>query len=104
MAQFDIYSNLNPATSEALPYLLDVQSNLIDIVSTRVVAPLANVASIGAAADRLNPPFEVRGIQVVMVTEQIAGVPKTILGAVIGNLANERAAILAALDLLFTGF
>lgn len=40
MAQFDVYRNANPATRARIPYLLDVQLDLLDPLATRVVVPL----------------------------------------------------------------
>ena len=40
MAQFDVYRNANPATRTRVPYLLDLQSDLLDPLGTRVVVPL----------------------------------------------------------------
>ena len=40
MAQFDVYLNPNAATRKIIPYLLDVQADLLDTLSTRVVVPL----------------------------------------------------------------
>ncbi|MGH8711698.1 MAG: CcdB family protein, partial [Burkholderiales bacterium] len=40
MAQFDVYRNANPATRARIPYLLDVQSDLLEPLTTRVVVPL----------------------------------------------------------------
>ena len=37
MAQYDLYANSNPETSETIPYLLDVQADLLDNLATRVV-------------------------------------------------------------------
>jgi len=40
MAQFDVYRNAHPATRARVPYLLDVQSDLLETLATRVVVPL----------------------------------------------------------------
>jgi toxin CcdB len=104
MAQFDVYRNPNPATRGRVPYLLDVQSGLLETLATRVVVPLCKPQVLrGKAAERLNPVFEVAGRKVFMLTPELAGVPSKAMGARVGNLAFERAAIIAALDLLFTG-
>jgi len=39
MAHFDVYRNPNPATRARIPYLLDVPSDLLDPLVTRVVGP-----------------------------------------------------------------
>lgn len=40
MPQFAVYGNINPATRAAVPLLLDVQSDLLAELGTRVVVPL----------------------------------------------------------------
>lgn len=103
MAQFDVCRNVNPASSRAIPYLLEVQSDLLGILSTRVVAPLVLAAEMGKAAQTLNPQFEIEDVAVVMSTVEIAGVPRGVLGEKVTSLQGRREEIIAALDLLFTG-
>ncbi len=104
MAQFDVYRNPNPATRSRIPFLLDVQVQLLDSLATRIVVPLCKADTIGGKpAERLNPQFEVEGRKVVMVTQELAGIPRKALGELAGNLTGERAQIIAALDFAFTG-
>ena len=105
MAQFDVYRNSNPATRARIPYLLDVQSDLLDPLATRIVVPLCKPEVLsGKPAERLNPAFEVEGRKLLMLTPQLAGVTQKALGERVANLSTERASIIAALDLAFTGF
>jgi len=103
MAQFDVCRNANPASSRDIPYLLEVQSDLLGILSTRVVAPLVLATEMGKAAQTLNPQFEIEDVAVVMSTAEIAGVPCRVLGEKVTSLQGRREEIIAALDLLFTG-
>jgi toxin CcdB len=104
MAQFDVYRNANPASRTRIPYLLDVQSDLLDPLATLVVVPLCKPEVLkGRLAERLNPMFEVEGGKVIMLTPELAGVSRKMLGDKIDNLAGERSAIIAALDLLISG-
>ncbi len=104
MAQFDVHRNANPATRSRIPYLLDVQSDLLDPLATRVVVPLCKPEILsGRPAERLNPGFEVEGRKVLMLTPELAGVQRRHLGERVANLASERRAIIGALDLLITG-
>lgn len=104
MAQFDVYRNPNPATRAKIPYLVDVQSELLDSLATRVVVPLCKSAVLkGRLAERLNPVFEVEGRKVCMLTPELAGIPVRILGAPVGNLSAERDALVSALDLIISG-
>ncbi len=104
MPQYDVYRNRNPATRAAIPFLLDIQSDLLDALATRVVVPLAHQpADAAPAIARLMPEFEVEGRRVVLVTPQLAGVSRTVLGARVASLAEHRHTIVAALDVLVTG-
>jgi toxin CcdB len=103
MAQFDVYLNPNAATRKAIPYLLDVQADLLDTLATRVVAPLVMEEEMGLAARHLNPQFKIKGVAVVMSVAELAGVPTRSLGDKVTSLKSKRDKIIAALDLLFTG-
>ncbi|HSS69470.1 MAG TPA: CcdB family protein [Casimicrobiaceae bacterium] len=104
MAQFDIYRNDNRATRNRIPYLLDVQSDLLETLVTRVVVPLATTDLLGGkVAERLSPIFEIEGRKVLLLTPELAGVSTKLLQHRIGNLAAHRSALIAALDLVFTG-
>ena len=103
MAQFDVYLNPNPGTRKTIPYLLDVQADLLDTLATRVVVPLVLIEEMGLAAKRLNPQFKIKGEAVVMSTAELAGVSTRSLGDKVASLKNKRDEIIAALDLLLTG-
>lgn len=103
MAQFDVYLNPNADTRESIPFLLDVQTELLDMLSTRVVVPLV-LAEEMSPARNLNPQFKIKSIAVVMSTAELAGVQTRTLGEKVTSLKNKRDEIIAALDLLFTGF
>ena len=103
MAQFDVYFNPNAATRKSIPYLLDVQADLLDTLATRVVVPLILAEEMGLAAKHLNPQFKIKGVAVVMSTAELAGVPNRSLGDKVTTLKSKRDEIIAALDMLFTG-
>jgi toxin CcdB len=86
-----------------IPYLLDVQADLLDRLATRVVVPLVLAEEMGKPAKHLNPQFEIEGRTVAMSTAEIAGVPKRALGERLLSLQHKRDEIIAALDFLFTG-
>jgi toxin CcdB len=104
MPQFTVHRNLSPATKAAVPFLLDVQSDFIAELGTRVVVPLHTAVSMkGKTIRTLTPVLEVEGKNVVMVTPQLAGIPKKSLGPAVCDLSVYRDEIIAALDLLITG-
>ena len=91
-------------STQAIPYLLDVQAELLENLATRVVVPLITSSAMGKAVKHLNPQFEIRRATVIMSTAELAGVPVRILGEKVGSLKDRRNEIIAALDFLFTGF
>jgi len=104
MAQFDVHRNPNSATAKRIPFLVNVQSDLLDGLATRVVVPLARPDVIGnKPAHYLNPMFEVSGKTVVMLTPEMAGVPVKHLGQLVGNLMDRRVDIVRALDVVLSG-
>ncbi|MBT3334500.1 MAG: plasmid maintenance protein CcdB, partial [Rhodospirillaceae bacterium] len=61
MAKYDVFPNPSGAG-----YLLDVQTELLEGLNTRIVVPLLPISEAPEPAKRLNPIFEVEGLQVVM--------------------------------------
>lgn len=104
MARFDVYENPNPATKAEVPYLLDVQADLLDNLATRVVVPLIKLSAMGKAAQHLNPQFTINTEKLVMSTAELAGIPVSYLGEKAGTLKERRDEIIAALDFLLSGF
>jgi toxin CcdB len=104
MAQFHVYRNRNAATQKRYPLLLDVQSDLLEPLGTRVVVPLSPAStSARAAMKTLMPLLRVDGKDFIAITPQLAGIAAKELGPSAANLAAERDAIVAALDFLFHG-
>lgn len=104
MAQFDVYENPNVHTKKNVPYLLDLQADLLSSLSTRVVAPLVSVSAMNKPIDHLNPEFRIKRKPVFMSTSELAGIPVRALGEKVGSLRDQRYIIISALDFLITGF
>ena len=105
MAHLDVYRNTDDASAATLPYVLDVQSNLLDGLPTCMVIPLATPDAIETLPIlRLNPTISVDGRPLVVLTQDMAPVPRRMLKSPVANLSPHREEILAALDFLFTGF
>ena len=99
MAQYDLYPH-----PDGHGLLLDLQSDLLDGMATRVVAPLLPYDVAPPPAHRLNPVFEVGDVSHVLMIQLLAAVPAAILGTPAGRLAEEADAVTAALDMVFHGF
>lgn len=102
--QFSVYRNSGAGSRGSIPYLLDVQSDLLNDISTRVVVPLVLRKSLkGSPITRLMPEFTIEGKTVVMFTPHIAGISLRELGESVTTLNSQRTKIVAALDILITG-
>jgi toxin CcdB len=99
MARFSVYKN-----ADSNDFLLDVQSDILDGLNTRAVVPLIHIDNAPKRATYLNPVFEINDELYVMLTQFIAAIPQSELSEAVADLNDFHSEILAALDLLFTGF
>jgi toxin CcdB len=105
MAQFDVHRNKG-ALRETIPFVVLVQSAQFDGYRRRVVVPLvrrnvlpANTPTVGR---RMNPIFQIDGIDLVLHPLDMVSVSLEQLGDQIGSLAEHGQSIADALDELLT--
>lgn len=103
MARFEVRANLNRASRARVPYLLELQADMLSALDTCLVAPLVAAAEFGPPATRLNPGFRIGNRNFVMDTALMAGVPRKLLGERVGSLADRSGDIVGAVDLLVSG-
>ena len=105
MARFDVYANPG-RHADSTPYLLDVQSDLLDGLESCVVIPLRRRERFPAVplADRLTPTVRIEGAEYMLETPKMGAVPRRALGAPLLSLAAERARVTAAMEFVFRGF
>lgn len=101
MAQFNVYENLNEKSKQNIPYLLDIQNDILKDLTTRVVIPLIIT---NKAINFLNPKFTINQIDVILSTAEMASIPMEILGNKICSLKDKREEIIGSVDFLVTGF
>ena len=99
MAKYDVYPN-----PDGCGYLLDIQADLLEALNTCVVVPLMPKDKAPFPAKRLNPVFEIGGEQVVMVTQFLSAVPRSVLRDAEGSLKERFVEITDAVDMLVQGF
>lgn len=99
MAQFDVYRNPSAVSGKRAPYLVEVQGNYCDIISTCVVIPLVSAGEF-IPAPVLNPTFEINGRNYVLSTAETTAVSRSKLGTPIGSLKSLRDEIIQAIDRL----
>ena len=105
MARFDVYPNPgNHAVTT--PYLLDVQSDLLDGLESRMMVPLRSLKHFPKVklSNRLTPVLTIKGEAFLLETPKMGAVPHRILKSPVASLSDEQDQITAALDFLFQGY
>lgn len=103
MAQLSVYRNPRPRSAEHAPFLVDVQSDLVQ-TQLRVVVPLVKPDYFGPVARTLNPVVKVGAMTLVLSPAEIGSLPVKDLGAAVADLRGSRQEVMAALDFLLQGF
>ena len=105
MARFDVYPNPG-SHSTTTPYLLDVQSDLLDGLESRMVIPLRNLKHFPNVrlSPRLTPVLIILGEEFLLETPKMGAIPQRILKTPVTSLEGNQAQVTAALDFLFQGY
>ena len=105
MARFDVYPNPG-AHANTTPYLLDVQSDLLDGLDSRIVIPLRSLEHFAKVKlpTRLTPVLQINGRDYLLETPKMGAVPQRILKTPLAHLADQQTQIMGALDFLFQGY
>ena len=86
------------------PFVVDIQSNLLSSLATRMVVPLA-VTSLAAKElpQRLCPVFTVRRKSLMLVPFEAAPFDKRLLKTEIASIRDRASDIIAAMDAVMSG-
>ena len=104
MPQFSLHKNANRATQKNYPYLLDIQSNLLEDLRTTVVIPLMPKRLAGNhIISKLNPVIKFKSESFITMTQNVAGVDRNALGEKVSDLSQYRSEIIAAIDFVLAG-
>jgi toxin CcdB len=104
MPQFDVFVNPISRARRAFPFVAVLQADLAKTELSRIVAPLAPRSKLTtAAAGRLAPHVRVAGVDHILFVPSMAAIAAGDLRELRGNVAENRDAIVAALDYLFLG-
>ncbi|WP_193315556.1 CcdB family protein [Janthinobacterium aquaticum] len=105
MARFDVYRNPG-RNRDTIPYLLEVQSNVISGLASRLVIPLRTLHGFDALSlpTDLFPLIEFDSIEHFLDTPQMAAIPAAELKTRIGTLQSRQADIQTALDRVFGAY
>lgn len=96
MAQFDLYR------LKGGQLVVDLQTDLIGIEASRIVAPLREAGRY-TAFPGLTPTIDVDGVAWIIRVQELAAVPGSELHELVGSLEEHRDALKRALDILIDG-
>jgi toxin CcdB len=102
--QFDIYENPSPRMRDVYPFVVDVQSNLLSALATRMVVPLA-VTSLSAKdlPQRMCPIITVNNKTLMLVPFKAAPLDKRLLRIEIASVLERSYKIIAAMASVLIG-
>ena len=102
--QFDVFENPSPRMREVYPYVVDVQSDLLSALATRMVVPLAVTALASQNLPRqLCPLISVNDKPLMLVPFEAAPLDKRLLKAEITSIRDRSHEIIAAMDTVLSG-
>ena len=103
MAQFDVYVNPSESAAHGIPFVVVVQSDLLDVLATRMSIPLASMAFSEKSPDKLCPMVMVHGENLRALAHYSAPLPTRSLRERVGNLAPQASVLIAAMDVVVSG-
>lgn len=99
MARFDLHRRCGTRD-----WLLDVQSDLLEDLPTRLVVPVLPAAEAPPPLNELNPQVEIEGALHTILPQYMAAIERRELGKPLNSLAAQGERIDRALHLLHQGF
>jgi toxin CcdB len=101
MAQFDLYINENKLTNDSVPYLLDVQNDILKSLNTRIVIPLTrNIKDVQG----LTKEFIIKNEKLYLTSSQMGTDHISELQQKTTSLSQYKDEIKNSLDFLIYGF
>ena len=99
MPRHDLYRN-----ADGTGFLLDVQTDLLGGLNTRIIVPVLPEHAAPHPARLLNPRFDIDGERHYLMTQFMASVPAAVLKSPVANLSDRYDDITRALDMIFQGY
>jgi len=104
MPRFDVYTNPDKQESKQIPFYIDVQSDYIKGIETRMVMALWDADFFTDKFENLNPEFELFGQRLVLDAPSLGAVPRSFLKRPVANMATQQILIQDAIDMLFGSY
>jgi toxin CcdB len=103
MAQFDVYANPSESAAHGIPYVVVVQSDLLEALATRLTMPLATMEFAAKAPEKLCPMITVKGQRLRALAHYSAPLPTRSLRHMVDNASAHASQLIAAMDVVISG-
>ena len=104
MPQYDVYPNPSRSAVDGIPFVVVIQSDLLDALATRLTLPLAMPsASVARAPVALCPTMVVNGKRLHALAHFAAPLPAKLLRQPVANLTAQSSLLVAAIDAVLSG-
>ena len=103
MAQYDVFTNPSRSAAEGIPYVVVVQSDLLDALATRLTMPLSVPDTAMKVPTALCPVITVKGQRLHALAHDAAPLPAKTLRRPVDNVASQASALLSALEAVLSG-
>lgn len=103
MAQYDVYPNPSQSATSGIPYVVVVQSDLLDALATRLTMPLSEFDVAIKVPTALCPVIVVKGQRFHALAHYAAPLPAKLLRRPVDNVAAQSSELVSAFDAMLSG-
>lgn len=103
MAQYDVFPNPSRSAADGIPYVVVIQSDLLDALATRLTMPLALFDATMPVPTSLCPVITVKGKRLHALAHYASPLPVKVLRRPVDNVAAQASALVAAMDAVLSG-
>jgi toxin CcdB len=103
LRQFDVFRNPSSRSRAGIPFVIALQSHLLNSMPTVIIAPLL-VDDSRSAYSYTSARILFDGQRYILSAAEMVAIDATTLGRSIGNLVDHEDAIRRAMERVFTGF
>ena len=103
MSQYDVFTNPSNSAADGIPYVVVVQSDLLEALATRPTIPLAVLDVATKVPTALCPVILVSGQRLHALAHYAAPLPAKALKRRVDNVASQASALVSALDAVLSG-
>lgn len=103
MARYDVFTNPSKSASDGIPYVVVIQSDLLDALATRMTVPLAVYDSQIKVPTTLCPTISVKGKRLHALAHYAAPLPAKALKRPLANLGSQADVLVSAINTVISG-